>query len=233
MPACPGSCARPGPSLEALQSAATADPAWFWSVATDDIAIPWMRRPREIADLSRGPAWARWWIGGSFDWSGWRCRATRRARPRRDSGHLGGQPGTLAHMTNRDLALAVRRAANQLHDLGIAEGDRVGILLPMLFETVLAVLAVSRIGAIFTPIFSGYGAPAIASRLADATRSCSSRPMDSCAGVRGSTSSRSPTPPSRPSRRSSTCWSSRGRATRSTPGPRSRRPLGRHHHRPR
>ena len=154
-----------GAVARALQSRATADPAWFWSVATDDIAIPRMRRPREIADLSRGPAWARWWIGGSFDWS-WAAVELRRARPRRDSGHLG-EPGTFAHMTNRDLALAVRRAANQLHDLGIAEGDRVGILLPMLFETVLAVLAVSRIGAIFTPIFLGYGAPAIASRLAD------------------------------------------------------------------
>ncbi|MEJ7695313.1 MAG: AMP-binding protein [Candidatus Limnocylindrales bacterium] len=46
-------------------------------------------------------------------------------------------------------------------------GDRVGILLPMLPETVVAVLAVSRLGAIFTPIFSGYAAPAIATRLTD------------------------------------------------------------------
>ena len=37
----------------------------------------------------------------------------------------------------------------------------------MLAETVVAVLAVSRIGAIFTPIFSGYAAPAIAARLVD------------------------------------------------------------------
>ena len=37
----------------------------------------------------------------------------------------------------------------------------------MLPETVVAVLAVSRLGAIFTPIFSGYAAPAIAARLVD------------------------------------------------------------------
>jgi len=143
------------------------DPAWFWGAATDDIALPWVRRPREIADFSGGPAWTRWWIGGSFDWS-W---AAVEPRAERDPDGIAltweGEPGTFAHMTNRDLARAVRRAARQLRDLGIAEGDRVGILLPMLFETVIAVLAVSRIGAIFTPIFSGYGGPAIASRLAD------------------------------------------------------------------
>ena len=37
----------------------------------------------------------------------------------------------------------------------------------MLPETVIAVLALGRLGAIFTPIFSGYGAPAVAARLAD------------------------------------------------------------------
>src|SRR5258708_13730618 len=50
---------------------------------------------------------------------------------------------------------------------GVRPGDRVGIFLPMLVETVLATLALGRIGSIFTPIFSGYGAPAVAARLRD------------------------------------------------------------------
>ena len=50
---------------------------------------------------------------------------------------------------------------------GIRPGDRVGILLPLLPETVITVLALGRIGAIYTPIFSGYAAPAVAARLAD------------------------------------------------------------------
>jgi acetyl-CoA synthetase len=155
------------PSLDALQARAVADPAWFWAAATDDIALPWTRRPREIADFSGGPAWTRWWDGGSFDWS-W---AAVEPRAERDPDGVAitweGEPGTSGHVSNRDLARLVRRAAQDLRRLGLAEGDRVGILLPMLIETVVAVLAVSRIGAIFTPIFSGYGAPAIASRLAD------------------------------------------------------------------
>lgn len=154
-------------SLDSLQVRATGDPGWFWGAAADDIAIPWARRPREIVDLSGGPAWARWWIGGSFDWS-WAAVEPRAARdPEGIAITWEGEPGTAGHLTNRELATAVRRAAQYLRSLGVGEGDRVGILLPMLIETVVAVLAVSRIGAIFTPIFSGYAAPAIASRLAD------------------------------------------------------------------
>jgi acetyl-CoA synthetase len=50
--------------------------------------------------------------------------------------------------------------------LGVERGDRVGIFLPMILEAVVAVLAVGKLGAIYTPIFSGYGADAVASRLA-------------------------------------------------------------------
>ncbi len=155
------------PSLEALQARAVGDPAWFWGAATDDIAIPWTRRPREVADFSGGPAWTRWWIGGSFDWS-WAAVEPRAARdPDGIAIAWEGEDGSVRSVTNAELATAVRVAAGQLAGLGIGAGDRVGILLPMLPETVIAVLAVSRIGAIFTPIFSGYAAPAIASRLAD------------------------------------------------------------------
>jgi acetyl-CoA synthetase len=155
------------PSLDALQARAVADPAWFWGAATDDIAIPWARRPRDVADFSDGPAWSRWWIGGSFDWS-W---AAVEPRVKRNPDGIAitweGEDGAVRELTNQELEGAVWLAAEQLMGYGIGEGDRVGILLPMLPETVIAVLAVSRIGAIFTPIFSGYAAPAIATRLVD------------------------------------------------------------------
>ena len=55
-----------------------------------------------------------------------------------------------------------------LAGLGVGEGDRVGIFLPLLPETVITVLALGRLRAIYSPIFSGYAAPAVASRLDDA-----------------------------------------------------------------
>src|SRR4029077_13129706 len=45
------------PSLEVLQARAVADPGWFWGAAADDIGVAWVRRPREVVDLSAGPAW--------------------------------------------------------------------------------------------------------------------------------------------------------------------------------
>jgi acetyl-CoA synthetase len=155
------------PSLAALQARAAADPGWFWGAAADDIGVAWQRRPREVLDLSGGPAWARWWTGGAFDWS-WAAIEPRTARdPNAIAVTWEGEDGSVQRATNRQLAWLVQQAVDQLRELGVVPGDRVGVLLPMLLETVVAVLAVSRVGGIFTPIFSGYAAPAIASRLVD------------------------------------------------------------------
>ena len=155
------------PSLDALQRHAAADPAWFWGAAADDLGLAWARRPTSVLDTSRGPEFARWWSGGSFNY------ASAALEPRAASDPDGvallweGEDGEVRQLTNAALLRAVDDAARMLARQGVREGDRVGILLPMLVETVVAVLAVGRLRAIYTPIFSGYGAPAIASRLAD------------------------------------------------------------------
>jgi acetyl-CoA synthetase len=155
------------PDLSALQQRAADDPAWFWGAAADDIAIPWQRRPREVMDLSGGPAWSRWWIGGAFNYA----EAATVPRADRDPEAIAltweGEDGAIRHLTNTELAAAVELAARRLHAHGVRPGDRVGILLPMLVETVVSVLALGRLRAIYTPIFSGYGPAAVASRLAD------------------------------------------------------------------
>ncbi len=155
------------PSLDALQARAVADPGWFWGAAADDIGIAWQRRPGEVLDDSRGPAWSRWWGGGAFDYA----RAATEPRAERDPAGAAitweGEDGATRRLSNADLLAEVETAARRLVAHGIRPGDRVGILLPLLTETVVAVLALGRIGAIYTPIFSGYAAPAVAARLAD------------------------------------------------------------------
>ncbi len=155
------------PDLTALQARAAADPAWFWGAAADDLALPWQRRPREIVDSTRGPAWTRWWTGGAFN------HAVAAVDPRADRDPDGealvweGDDGDVRRFTARELRDEVDRAARMLAGESIGPGDRVGILLPMLPETVVAVLALGLLRAIFTPIFSGYGPAAIAARLRD------------------------------------------------------------------
>jgi len=78
-----------------------------------------------------------------------------------------GEDGTNRRLTYGELAGEVRRFAAGLRALGVRLGDRVGIFLPMIPECAIATLAVSAIGAVYTPIFSGYAAEAIAGRLRD------------------------------------------------------------------
>ncbi len=57
-------------------------------------------------------------------------------------------------------------AASEVCELmGFRKGDAIGIHLPMMVETVVALLAINRIGAIAVPVFSGYGVEAIASSI--------------------------------------------------------------------
>ena len=73
--------------------------------------------------------------------------------------------GGVAAFTYLDLWKCVQRFGHGLRDIGIGKGDAVGIHLPMVSETVIALLAINRIGAIAVPVFSGYGVEAIASRM--------------------------------------------------------------------
>jgi acetyl-CoA synthetase len=155
------------PDVEALQARAVDDPAWFWGAAVDDLALDWQRPPVRVMDTTDGPEWARWWTGGAFNYAD----AATRPRAKRDPDGVAlvweGEPGDVRIFTNAELLAAVGRAAGAFRALGVEAGDRVGVFLPMLPETAITVLALGLIGAIYTPIFSGYGAPAVATRLAD------------------------------------------------------------------
>src|SRR5262245_6620502 len=153
--------------LEMLQARAVNDPAWFWSAAVGDVELDWQRPPMYTLDARRGPEWATWWGGGAFNHA---IAATRpRAARDPDGGAVAweGEDGSVRTLTNAELLDAVDRAARMFAAQGVRRGDRVGVFLPMLPETVIATLALSRLEAIFTPIFSGYGAPAVATRLRD------------------------------------------------------------------
>ncbi|HEX5825630.1 MAG TPA: AMP-binding protein [Candidatus Limnocylindrales bacterium] len=155
------------PTLDALQARAVADPAWFWGAAVDDLGLDWQRRPTEVMDATGGSEWTRWWRGGAFNYAD----AAAEPRAARDPGGEAiaweGEDGEVRRLTNAELRDAVGGAARMFAAAGVRPGDRVGIFLPMLVETVIATLALGRLGAIFSPIFSGYGAPAVAARLND------------------------------------------------------------------
>ena len=154
-----------GDGLEAVQARAVADPAWFWGAAADDLEVHWQRRPAKILDLGAGGPRARWWIGGAFNHAVAATEPWAAASPDDAALAWESEDGQVRRFTWSELDREVRLAARRLAAVGVGEGTRVGILLPMLAETAIAVLALGRLRAIFTPIFSGYAAPAIAGRL--------------------------------------------------------------------
>lgn len=145
-----------------------ADPEWYWSEALDDLGLVWQQQPERLWDLSRGIAWPTWFPGGSFN-------VADNALDRWVDAGQGGKVAVIAEAdggavtkrTYRELLEETNRAAAGLLASGIKPGDRVGILMPMIAETVVAMLACGRIGAVTVPLFSGFGEDAIVSRLRD------------------------------------------------------------------
>ena len=72
-----------------------------------------------------------------------------------------GDDGEVRKLTYRELLIETNRLANALRALGVDKGDRVGVFLPMLLETVVATLACGKLGAIYLPMFSGFGPEAV------------------------------------------------------------------------
>lgn len=156
------------PSLDALQRHSERDADWFWTAAVDDLQLAWQRKPSQIVDLSRGPEWSRWWSGGAFNYASAAVDPRATNDPNGPALTWEGEDGAVRRFTNAELKAEVDKAAGMFARLGVNAGDRVGIFLPLLPETVISVLALGKLKAIYIPIFSGYAAPAVASRLNDA-----------------------------------------------------------------
>jgi acetyl-CoA synthetase len=146
------------------------DIAWFWdTVVRDELVLDWYRAYDRVLDLAAGPEWARWFVGGRFNYVANAVdRHARGHRARQAAIIWEGEEGDTLRMTYAELERAVNRVAAGLRALGVGQGDRVGIFMPMIPETAIATLACSKIGAIYIPTFSGYGPEAVAVRLRDA-----------------------------------------------------------------
>src|SRR6187200_2849630 len=104
--------------LESLQARATDDPAWFWEAAVDDLGLDWGRQPAATVDLSRGPEWATWWTGATFNHA-LAATAPRAARdPEGEAVAWEGEDGSIRRLSSAELAAEVERAARMF----LAEG---------------------------------------------------------------------------------------------------------------
>jgi len=112
---------------------------------------------------------ARWFADGTLN-AAYNAvdRHVEAGRGDRVALHFEGEPGDTRTVTYADLQREVARAANALAALGVRKGDRVVIYLPLLVESVVAMLACARVGAPHSVVFGGFSADALRSRIADA-----------------------------------------------------------------
>jgi acetyl-CoA synthetase len=142
---------------------------WFWDAAVTDLGIEFTQPYEQVLDDSRGPQWPRWFVGGRVNLAH-NCVDRHAHGTHANSRALiwEGEDGATRTLTYGDLHQEVGKVAAGLSDLGVGEGDRVGVYMPMVPEAVVAAYACAKLGAVYMPIFSGFGPPAVATRLNDA-----------------------------------------------------------------
>lgn len=154
--------------LAELRARSVAEPEWFWDAVVADLGIPFTTPYQGVLDTSDGAPWARWFVGGRLNLAD-ACvrRWVREGRGDAAAVRWVGEDGATATLSYADLAAEVARVAGALADLGVGRGDTVAVYLPLLPEATILPYAVASLGAVYVPIFSGFGASAVAVRLED------------------------------------------------------------------
>ena len=154
--------------FNALRSRSVDEPEWFWDAVVAFLGVPFATPYTSVVDTSRGAPWATWFNGGRLNVAELCLDRHAAARPDGPALVWEGEDGEVRRWTWAQLRAEADGLAALLAERGVGAGDRVGIFMPMVPETVAALFGVMKIGAAFLPLFSGYGAPAVVDRLQDA-----------------------------------------------------------------
>jgi acetyl-CoA synthetase len=154
--------------LDELRDRSIDDPVWFWDAVVEHLGIPFAAPYTEVLDDSDGIPWARWFTGGLTNLADACVDRWAEATPEAEAIVWEGEEGATRTWTFAQLRAQADGLAHLLERRGVTAGDTVGIYLPMVPETAAAVMAVAKLGAVFVPVFSGYGAEAVRVRLEDA-----------------------------------------------------------------
>ena len=157
------------------------DPAGFWGDAAS--AVDWIMTPRRVLDDDTPPFY-RWFTGGVLN-TCYNAVDRHVIGGRADQAALiydSPVTGSIRTYTYAELLELVARFAGVLRALGVEQGDRVVVYMPMIPEAVVAMLACARIGAVHSVVFGGFAPAELAVRIDDArpkvvvTASCGIEP---------------------------------------------------------
>jgi acetyl-CoA synthetase len=138
------------------------DPEWFWTEFFSDINFKWLKFPEKIIEKGDKLYNTKWFINGKINIS-----INCLDNPNKEAISVIELDENLNEykLNYKELEENVNKLANFLANNGIKENDKVALFMPLSLESVLSILALSRIGAIIIPLFSGFGSDAVNLRL--------------------------------------------------------------------
>jgi acetyl-CoA synthetase len=153
-------------AYRALCREAEEDYQGFWAKRARQL-IDWHKPFTQVLDESNAPFY-RWFYDGELNVS-YNC-LDRHLASKGDKTAIifESDDGQVRRLTYRELHAEVCRFANGLKSLGVRQGDRVVIYMPMGPEAVIAMQACARIGAIHSVVFGGFSAKSLHERVIDA-----------------------------------------------------------------
>ncbi|RJF77122.1 propionyl-CoA synthetase [Rhodopseudomonas palustris] len=144
-----------------------ADPEGFWGEAARE--IDWIEPPTKVFDASLG-LYGRWFPGAKVN-TCYNALDRHVANGRADQValiHDSPLTGTISTFTYAEMLREVQALAAIMQDFGVQKGDRVILYMPMVPESMVAMLACARIGAVHSVVFGGFAAKELATRIEDA-----------------------------------------------------------------
>ncbi len=150
---------------DAIRKRAAEDMEGFWAEIASE--LHWFEPWQQVLEWK--PPFAEWFVGGRTNLS-YNCLDRHLDTQRRDKTAIlwEGEPGDKRSLSYAELHGEVCRFAGALKRLGVGEGDRVALYMPMIPELAIAMLACARIGAIHSVVFGGFSADALRDRIQDA-----------------------------------------------------------------
>ena len=148
-----------------IYEAANKDRLAFWESQANN--LHWDKKWDQVVDWQL--PFAKWFLGGKINAS-YNCldKHVLEGRGSRIAFHFEGEPGDTRTITYGQLLTEVKKTANALIELGIKQGDRVAIYMPMIPEAAIAMLACARLGAMHSVVFGGFSADSLLARIQDA-----------------------------------------------------------------
>lgn len=157
-------------SLEQYQSeykTSVENPELFWENIANEFT--WKQKWTKTLEWNFDSPDVKWFINGKFNIT--ENAIDRHLSTKANQTAFIWEPnavdGTHRIITYQNLHDEVCKVANTLKSLGVKKGDRVCIYMPMIPETVFAMLACARIGAVHSVVFAGFSSSALAGRIQD------------------------------------------------------------------